>query len=668
MRAGNNSIETCKAMKDGDGLRIREDLPRVVEQGYESLTQEQKQLLKWVGVFFREPTPGRFMMRIRMPNGFTNSEQLRAIADVSRQLGNKVLDITTRQQMELRGFAIEDVQKIWEKLRSVHLHSLQTGMDNVRNINGCPLAGLTENELLDASPVVLELDSIIVGKDGNPEFTNLPRKFNVTVTGCLDNCTHNESQDIALVPARVGERAGFNILAGGKMGSGGFTPATALNVFVEAHEAARTVAELIRIYRDYGPRETRTRCRLAFLIEEWGIDRLRQELAARLRRELEPAGRDMRRSGHADHLGLSPQKQPELTAVGLCVPTGRIGPEQIAELADLSDTYGNGQVRCTTGQNVILVNVPKHRIEALLKEPLPQEADNRLELISPSPSPFFRKLVACTGADYCNLALIETKRHAMELSQALDQRLGKDFAPMTIHWSGCTAGCGNHQAAELGLRGCRTSIAGKAVDAVAIYVGGRTGPNAVAGEQILDTVPCDEALPSVVAGILQQRALIKNSRLQSAVCAASSIQPESFSRKQHAEARFTSATGRRDRQPPRTAAASISLPKTTKAMLCRLDELSSGTGQKMTVMGKTLAVFVMEGQVIAMDAECPHEGGPLYEGTVERGCIVCPWHGYEFELHTGRCDTDPNLSVRRYPTFIEEGDVWIDLKDESIHR
>ncbi|PYX92423.1 MAG: hypothetical protein DMG67_06945 [Acidobacteria bacterium] len=165
MRAGNNSIETCKAMKDGDGLRIREDLPRVVEQGYESLTQEQKQLLKWVGVFFREPTPGRFMMRIRMPNGFTNSEQLRAIADVSRQLGNKVLDITTRQQIELRGFAIENVQKIWEKLRSVHLHSLQTGMDNVRNINGCPLAGLTENELLDASPVVFELDSIIVGKE-----------------------------------------------------------------------------------------------------------------------------------------------------------------------------------------------------------------------------------------------------------------------------------------------------------------------------------------------------------------------------------------------------------------------------------------------------------------------------------------------------------------------
>src|SRR6266849_10232680 len=349
MRAGNNSIETCKAMKDGDGLRIREDLPRVVEQGYESLTQEQKQLLKWVGVFFREPTPGRFMMRIRMHKGFTNSEQLRAIADVSRQLGNKVLDITTRQQMELRGFAIEDVQKIWEKLRSVHLHSLQTGMDNVRNINGCPLAGLTENELMDASPVVFVLDSIIVGKDGNPEFTNLPRKFNVTVTGCLDNCTHNESQDIALVPARVEERAGFNILAGGKMGSGGFTIASHLNVFVEIYQAAAVVVKLIKIFRDHGPREARSKCRFAFLIEKWGISKLRAELTSRMGYELAFQGRDMRGFHHADHIGLTSQKQAGLVAVGLCVPTGRVNPEQLDELARLSDVYGNCEIRLTTG-------------------------------------------------------------------------------------------------------------------------------------------------------------------------------------------------------------------------------------------------------------------------------------------------------------------------------
>jgi len=661
MRAGKNSIETCKTSVGGDGLRICEDLPRIIEQGYESLTVEQKHLLKWVGVFFREPTPGRFMMRLRMPNGFTNSQQLRAIADVSRQVGDNIVDITTRQQVEIRGVSIENIPGIWEKLRSVHLHSLQTGMDNVRNINGCPLAGLTRDELVDASPVVFELDRIIVGQDGNPEFTNLPRKFNVTVTGCPDNCTHNESQDIALVPARAGERIGFNVFAGGKMGSGGFTPASALNVFVEAREAAGVAAELIRIYRDHGPRDTRAKCRLAFLIEEWGMARLREELVSRLGRELKSAGDDMRRPGQADHLGITPQKQPELVAVGLCVPTGRIHPEQIEELAHLSDAYGNGQIRCTTGQNVILVNIPSHRVDALLKEPL-------LQQFSPAPSPFFRKLVACTGADYCNLALIETKQRAIELSKALDQRLGKDFAPVTIHWSGCPAGCGNHQAADIGLRGCQASIGGKTVEAVAVYVGGRTGPNAAAGEQILDTVPCDEALPSVVASILQQQALVKNDKNgkngQRHLPGRNASKPQSaaFPQKQSVRRQAASPEGSTDKRSHDADTRSTAITEMAKTKLCRLEELSSSAGRVITVMGKALAVFVVDGKVVAIDAECPHEGGPLHEGTIERGRIVCPWHSYGFELHTGRCDADPSLSIRRYPTFIQKGEVWIDLK------
>jgi len=646
----NNSIETCKAAKGGDGLLILEDLPRVIEQGHESLTPEQKHLLKWVGVFFREPTPGRFMMRIRMPNGFTNSKQLRAIADVSRKLGNRVLDITTRQQIELRGFSIESVNQIWEKLRSVDLHSLQTGMDNVRNINGCPLAGLASDELLDASSVVFELERLIVGPSGNPEFTNLPRKFNVTVTGCRDNCTHNESQDIALVPACAGERIGFNILVGGKMGSGGFTQASALNAFVEPHKAASVVAELIRIYRDHGPRDARTKCRLAFLIEEWGIDRLRRELVGRMGRDLEPAGADARREGQADHLGIVQQKQPDLLAVGLCVPTGRVDPEQIEELASLSDGYGNGQIRCTTGQNVIIVNVPRSRVEALLKERL-------LEQLSPLPSPFFRKMVACTGADYCNLALIETKQRAMELSSALERRLGKDFAAMTIHWSGCTAGCGNHQAADLGLRGCRTNIGGQAMDAVAIYVGGKTGPNAAAGVQILDTVPCDEALPSVVAGILQQQALLrktKNGRPQPAVFKTSR-------RRQAAETRPAYSSNNIHERFPGGGVTTLPLEQAAGQKLCGLNELSPNVGRMVTVKGKELAVFLIDGKVVAVDAACPHEGGPLHEGAIDAGCVVCPWHGFRFELRTGRCDVDHSLSVRRYPTVIEQGEVWVDL-------
>jgi ferredoxin-nitrite reductase len=493
---GSNAVEGYKASKDGNGLRVLEDLPQIIQRGAAALTPAEKELLKWVGVFFRRPTPGKFMMRVRMPNGFATSAQLRVIGDLSRRLGNNVLDITTRQQIELRGFTLDSVPEIWERLRGVDLRSLQTGIDNIRNINGCALAGLTPNELFDASDVVRELDRIFVGSEGNPEFTNLPRKFNITVTGCLDNCTHNESQDVALVPARKGGRFGFNVLAGGKMGSGGFTVASSLNVFVEPFEAVAVVVELVKIYRDHGPREARSKCRFAFLLQEWGVRRLRNELVARLGHELEFRGKDMRTSGHADHLGVVAQRQPGLVAVGVCIPTGRINAEQIEELARLADEYGNGEVRFTIGQDAIIPNVRNDRVDDLLEEPL-------LKHFSPRPSPFVRGLVACVGTDYCNLALIETKSRAVALSQALKEKLGSQGSPLTIHWSGCPAGCGNHQAADIGLRGFKTKIDGKIVDAVAIYVGGRTGPNAVAGREVLETVPCDESLPDVVANLIQ---------------------------------------------------------------------------------------------------------------------------------------------------------------------
>jgi ferredoxin-nitrite reductase len=492
---GTNAVEGYKAVMNGDGLQILNYLPQIIERGSEVLTPAEKDLLKWIGVFFRKPTPGKFMMRIRMPNGFVRSEQLRTIAELSRRLGNSVLDITTRQQIELRGFTLGTVPEIFEKLRGVDLRTLQTGIDNVRNINGCAMAGLTPHELFDASPVVHELDRIIVGSKGNPEFTNLPRKFNITVTGCTDNCTHGESQDIALVPAKKAGRIGFNVLVGGKMGSGGFTVASPLNVFVEIFQAAAVVVELVKIYRDHGPREARSKCRFAFLIEEWGLRRLRAELVARLGRELAFQGRDMRGSTHADHLGVSSQKQASLSAVGLCIPTGRVNPEQLDELARLADVYGNGEIRLTIAQNAVIPNVPAHRVSELLKESL-------LKQFSPRPSPFLRGLVACVGTDYCNLALIETKSRAVALSEALHNKMGNGVSPLSIHWSGCPAGCGNHQAADIGLRGFKTRIDGKIVDAVAIYTGGRTGPNAVAGQEILETVPCDESLPDVVAGVI----------------------------------------------------------------------------------------------------------------------------------------------------------------------
>ncbi len=496
MRHG-NAIEAAKASKGGDPLQIREELPDLIARGFAALTKTEKDLLKWIGVFARVRTPGKFMLRIRMPNGFATSAQFRAIAELSQRLGNCLVDLTTRQQVELRGFTLETVPEIFERLRHVDLHSLQTGMDNVRNINGCPLAGLTRGELVDASPIVQELDRLLVGAEGNPDFTNLPRKLNVTITGCLDNCTHAESQDIALVPAVLGERVGFNVLVGGKMGSGGFTIASPLDVFTGPSGAADLVTEIIRIYRDHGPRDARGRCRLAFLIEDWGLPRLRAVLTERMGRDLALAGRDARSSRHADHLGIWRQRDADLASVGLCVPTGRVTAVEMWELARLADDYGTGQLRLTTAQNAIIPNVPIGRLATLLGESL-------LTKFSPTASPFVRGLVTCIGTDFCNLALIDTKGPALALAKTLDARLGAATTPLTMHWSGCQAGCGNHQAADIGFRGHRATIDGKTVDAVAIYVRGRTGPHASAGEQILDTVAVD-ALPDVVERLIVAR-------------------------------------------------------------------------------------------------------------------------------------------------------------------
>ena len=190
-----NKIEEYKAEKGG--LDVVDDLPRYAEAGWEAITDSDKERLKWLGVFFRRQTPGRFMMRVRIPNGISNSAQLRVIAELSQECGKGFVDITTRQQIQLLWFQIDQVRQIWDRLESVGLVSLQTGMDNIRNVVGCPAAGLTANELLDASPVVKQYNDMFVG---NPAYTNLPRKFNVTITGCLNYCTHGPTQDISLTP------------------------------------------------------------------------------------------------------------------------------------------------------------------------------------------------------------------------------------------------------------------------------------------------------------------------------------------------------------------------------------------------------------------------------------------------------------------------------------
>lgn len=487
-----HKAELVKARKNG--LDILEEIaPLLSEDRWKDLTADQKDLIKWHGLFFRKPTPGQFMLRLRMNAGQSNSQQFRVVADLSDEFGKGFCDLTTRQQIQMRAFTLADVSEIWRRLAEVGLQSKQTGADNVRGVCGCPAAGRTPHELFDASNVVREFTDLIVE---NREFTNLPRKFNVTITGCLENCCHTETQDVALVPASNSTQLGFNVLVGGKQGSGGYTPAVPLNVFVSPDEAAEVCGEITRIFRDNGARTRRNRARFAFLIQDKGIHWVRAELEKRLGRSLPKAGTDARKKHHVDHIGIHPQFLAEETGerlhyVGMIVPVGRLTTKVMRQVADLADKYGNGEIRLAVGQNLLVPNIPEHRLEELKQEPL-------FEDIPYDPSPIMRGLVSCTGNDYCAMALIDTKGYAIEVAKELEKRTeGRKLKPLTIHWSGCPAGCGLHQVATIGLQGCRSRVDGEILDAAHVCINGKAGPDPVIATDVLKDVPISRLADSL---------------------------------------------------------------------------------------------------------------------------------------------------------------------------
>jgi ferredoxin-nitrite reductase len=353
---------------------------------------------------------------------------------------------------------------------------------------------------LDTAPIVKQFNDLFVGNRG---YSNLPRKFNVTITGCRENCTHAESQDIALVPATKemdGQTVvGFNVLVGGKMGSGGFRTATPLDVFARPDEAVEILNQIVLIYRDHGPRENRTKARLAFLIDDWGAARFRKELERRAGRPLHRAGKDERDPKKKnDHIGLFRQRQPGLNYVGLMVPVGRITTHQMGEAARLSEEYGTGEIRLSGGQNLILPNIPDRLLGKLIQdEPLLKE-------LKYNPSEIMRGLVSCTGIEYCGMAVIETRNRALETARQMEKEI-TSAKPVEIHWSGCPAGCGNHLVSDIGLLGKRAKVtrpdgSNEVVDAVDIFIGGRSGPRTRSGVKVFEDVPCDQ-LPEVMEGL-----------------------------------------------------------------------------------------------------------------------------------------------------------------------
>ncbi|NEP07776.1 MAG: ferredoxin--nitrite reductase, partial [Okeania sp. SIO4D6] len=398
-------------------------------------------------------------------------------------------DITTRQNLQLRGIRIEDIPDIFHRFEQVGLTTVQSGMDNVRNITGSPVAGIDADELYDTRELVQQVQDMITGNSkGNPEFTNLPRKFNIAIAGCRDNSVHAEINDIAFVPAYKNDKFGFNVLVGGFFSAKRCAAAIPLNAWVEPSQVVAICRAILEVFRDNGSRGNRQKSRLMWLIDEWGLDEFRSKVQQQMGQILETeAPKDEIIWEKRDHIGVYKQKQPGLNYIGLHIPVGRLYADNMFDLARLAEVYGNGEIRLTVEQNVIIPNVPESRIEPFLGEPL-------LEKFSINPQPLTRAVVSCTGAQFCNFAMIETKSRALAVAKEVEAELFIP-KPVRIHWTGCPNSCGQPQVADIGLMGTKARKNGKMVDSVDLYMGGTVGKDAKLGSCVQKGIPCEDLKP-----------------------------------------------------------------------------------------------------------------------------------------------------------------------------
>jgi ferredoxin-nitrite reductase len=453
--------------------------------------------LKWLGLFHRRKHQyGRFMMRFKLPNGITNSTQTRFLAETITKYGKEgCADLTTRQNWQIRGIVLEEVPALLKGLESVGLSSLQSGMDNVRNAVGNPLAGIDPHEIVDTAPFCRALNDYIINSGkGNTQITNLPRKWNVCVVGTHDLFEHPHINDLAYMPAMKNGVFGFNILVGGFFSPKRCAEAIPMDAWVPEKEVVPLCKAILETYRDLGSRGNRQKTRMMWLIDEMGIEDFRAQVESRMDggRKIERSGEDLvdpswkRRSFY----GVNPQKQEGLNYIGLHVPVGRLQAPEMFELARIADEYGNGEIRITVEQNLILPNVPTEKVEKLMKEPL-------LEKYSPNPTPLLANLVACTGSQFCGQGIAETKARSLELTTQLDATM-ETTRPIRLHFTGCPNTCAQVQVADIGFMGTMARDENrKPVEGFDIYLGGRIGSDSHLGELIRPGVPATQLLPVV---------------------------------------------------------------------------------------------------------------------------------------------------------------------------
>ncbi|MFY9142488.1 nitrite/sulfite reductase [Sulfuricurvum sp.] len=461
------------------------------KNGYASISDDDKDfVLKSFGIFDRPATPERFMLRVRIAGGSLSVEQAMAVAYTATTFGQDYIDLTTRQQIELRYLRIEDMPEVYKRLEDVGLTGYQTGVDNFRNILIDPLDGLAMDNIISCRNIMEEIQSIFLK---NPDWiTTLPRKFNIGINGSLSNRCNIFGQDFALSLAQKDGIYGFNLYLGGRVGS----LAHNANMFVLPTEAVKVFEAVATLFKTYGFRDNRNKNRLKFLIEAVGMDEFRKAIEEQLGQTMATAGESLTALEGGDHYGKISLNNGSF-ALYSAVPSGVFSGTDLRHAAEIAQSQ-NGEIRLTIEQNLIITGV--HDEESALRSPLFIKYPNR-------PSPYMANLIACAGSEHCPFGVIPGKPDAISMSEYLAQTVPMEDGKIRLYWSACVKGCGVHGAGDLGFVGCKVPRNGKTVLGVDIFIGGTLSGEGGEAHLLLKGVVLEEAKEYVAELMCEYRDL-----------------------------------------------------------------------------------------------------------------------------------------------------------------
>jgi sulfite reductase (ferredoxin) len=479
--------------KDSDGLEVRQRILDIyAKSGFDSIDPgDLRGRMRWMGLYTQraQGIPGGktavlepeeledsyFMLRVRIDGGQLSADQLRVIGGISTEYGRDVADVTDRQNVQLHWIRIEDVPEIWRRLESVGLGTTEACGDTPRVMLGCPLAGILEDEVIDATGV---LDATVAKYIGSPEFSNLPRKWKTSMSGCVDHCTGHEINDVSFVGVLNSDgEAGYDLWVGGGLST---NPKLAqrIGVFVRPDQVSDVWAAVTSVFRDYGYRRQRNHARMKFLMADWGPEKFRQVLQDEYLHAALPDGPAAAPPKHdqRDHIGVMKQKDGA-NALGFALRVGRISGSLLTTVGELAERYGAGRVRATAQQKLVILDVPDDRVEALVSELALHDLQVR-------PSAFRRGTMACTGLEFCKLAIVETKQHAQDLYAELEKRLPEFDEPISVNVNGCPNSCARFQTADIGFKGSMVrDDSGEMVEGFQVHLGGHLGIDATFGRK-----------------------------------------------------------------------------------------------------------------------------------------------------------------------------------------